>query len=222
MNHLLSAMRCNTLQHFVREAQENEFGEKDKTSTEWMWRKETSVLDADVHNVMLPETACLLRAAYVGEAFLQFCHIETMRVLEGLSKTRETVERQANPKDKLLVLTVIEALKRAPWTLTKSYLEKLDSGFLVFDGLGLYCSIGMCACRCVRTCAHAPHDHLHDTRVHCSSRVIVVLCVRGVTPHRPFQVRDEAGRQEHVNSSKFRTAALSDEDAGGVPQHRGR
>jgi len=139
----------------VREAQENEFGEKDKTSTEWMWRKETSVLDADVHNVMLPETACLLRAAYVGEAFLQFCHIETMRVLEGLSKTRETVERQANPKDKLLVLTVIEALKRAPWTLTKSYLEKLDSGFLVFDGLGLYCSIGMCVhvdvCARVRT-----------------------------------------------------------------------
>jgi len=180
VNHLLPAMRCNTLQHFVREAQENEFGEKDKTSTEWMWRKETSVLDADVHNVMLPETACLLRAAYVGEAFLQFCHIETMRVLEGLSKTRETVERQANPKDKLLVLTVIEALKRAPWTLTKSYLEKLDSGFLVFDGLGLYCSIGMCACRCVCTCAHAPHDQLHATRVHCSSRVIVVLYVRGV------------------------------------------
>jgi molybdopterin-guanine dinucleotide biosynthesis protein A len=28
----------------------------------------------------------------------------------------------------------IEALKRAPWTLNKSYLEKLDSGFLVFDG----------------------------------------------------------------------------------------
>ena len=153
-------MRCNTLQHFVREAQENEFGEKDKTSTEWMWRKETSVLDADVHNVMLPETACLLRAAYVGEAFLQFCHIETMRVLEGLSKTRETVERQANPKDKLLVLTVIEALKRAPWTLTKSYLEKLDSGFLVFDGLGLYCSIGMCACVnvCART-ARSPSRH---------------------------------------------------------------
>jgi hypothetical protein len=178
--HSVLVLRCNTPQHFSREAQENEFGEKDKTSTEWMWRREISILDTDVHSIMLPETACLLRAAYAGEAFLQFCHIETMRVLEGLAKTRETVERQANPKDKKLVLTVIEALKRAPWTLTKSYLEKLESGFLVFDGLGLYCRIGMC----LRVSVTARlHDFLSIMRVQgCAFRFIRARFLNSTKP----------------------------------------
>jgi hypothetical protein len=111
-----------------------------------MWGK-AGVDTAKVHQSMVPETACLLRAAYMGEAALRFCHIESMRFLDALSK--ESVSMHASERDKKLVMTVIAALKRAPWTMTKSYLEKCESGFLVFDGLGLYCRIGVlrwCAC----------------------------------------------------------------------------
>jgi hypothetical protein len=121
--------------------QENEFGEKDKSSIEWVWGK-AGVDTAKILQPMQPETACLLRASYMGEAMLQFCHIDKMRHVEGLPKTIESVNQHASQRDKDLVKIVHEALKRAPWTLTKTYLDKLENGFLVFSGLGLYCGIG--------------------------------------------------------------------------------
>jgi hypothetical protein len=135
------------LQHFQREVQEKDFGEKDKTSTEWMWGKagvDTSkvlqLMNATHNNC---ETACLLRSAYVGEATLRFCHVDdSFRTLDGLHKTMEAVKLHASGRDKDLCERVYEALKRAPWNLTRSYLEKKESGFLVFNGLGLYVNIG--------------------------------------------------------------------------------
>ncbi len=130
------------MQHFQRELQENEFGDKDKTSIEWIWGK-AGVDVPKVQQLMLPETACLLRSAYVGDAALRFSHVDDkMRVLDGLHKTVESVNMHASERDRKLVLKVYEALKRAPWTLTRSYLEKLDNGFLVFNGLALHCKIG--------------------------------------------------------------------------------
>lgn len=130
----------NALQHFQRELQENEFGDKDKSSIEWTWGK-AGVDVPKVQQLMLPETACLLRSAYVGDAALRFSHVDDkMRHLDGLHKT--VLNMQASERDRALVLKVYEALKRAPWTLTRSYLEKLDNGFLVFNGLGLHCKIG--------------------------------------------------------------------------------
>jgi hypothetical protein len=135
-------LRNDSPQNFHREVQENEFGEKDKTSTEWMWGK-AGVDTAKILQPLQPETACLLRTAYVGEAALQFSHIDKMRHVEGLPKTIESVNQHASQRDRDLVKIVHEALKRAPWTLTKAYLDKLENGFLVFSGLGLYCGIGM-------------------------------------------------------------------------------
>jgi hypothetical protein len=137
----------NFLQHFQRELQENEFGQKDKTSTEWIWGKagvDTSkVLQSmnSTHNNC--ETACLLRAAYVGDAQLRFSHVDDrMRTLDGLHKTLEAVKEHCGPRDQDLCERVYEALKRAPWNMTRAYLEKRESGFLSFNGLGLYIKIG--------------------------------------------------------------------------------
>ena len=89
------------------------------------------------------ETACLLRAAYVGDAQLRFSHVDDrMRTLDGLHKTLEAVKEHCGPRDQDLCERVYEALKRAPWNMTRAYLEKRESGFLSFNGLGLYIKIG--------------------------------------------------------------------------------
>lgn len=62
---------------------------------------------------------------------------------------------------------VYEALKRAPWTLTRSYLEKVQSGFLVWSGLGLYVKIGA-------TCSFSSFQlHIHHLSIHGSIQSFV-------------------------------------------------
>ena len=106
---------------------------------------------------MRPETACLLRAAYVGEASLRFSLVDDkLRHMDGLHKTHEAIQLHASHRDQDLVKRVYEALKRAPWTLTRSYLEKVQSGFLVWSGLGLYVKIGAAPSFSIFVCIFFP------------------------------------------------------------------
>jgi hypothetical protein len=188
-----------SLQHFQREVQENEFGEKDQANIEWIWGK-AGVDTAKILQPMQPETACLLRAAYVGEAMLQFCHIDEMRHVEGLPKTIESVNQHASQRDKDLVKIVHEALKRAPWTLTKTYLDKLENGFLVFSGLGLYCGIGEPCCETFADFGF-PSFTLNICRA---------------------EVCNASWREEPWHTSNLRTTAVFGEDARSIPHFRCR